>query len=283
MQAGRHAVAAQVMHGKVDRALQVLEDRALVPVGEGDNLVQEGGIAGFGDVFVHSWEQPQCVVRAVMRMPGGFDVGFVLRLVLVARIVAVLDQRQAGAVMHLRAQHEADAFLGHFGIQVDDALDVLDGVAVTVAVALAAVNEARRAGPDEGGEALEGVPGVDHFIEVRVRRLDVQVAELAVPVADQGSFFRLDLRGGLAVGIHQAPGFGFALLPKQESDGLFFARGERQAGVQRAAGIAVEVQAVVQAAGGHACRSVETLSAQEALASAGIAADRCACEAEEAL
>ena len=127
--------------------------------------------------------------------------------------------------MHLGAQHEADAVLGHFRIEMNDALDILHRVAVAVAVALTAVDQAGRAGPDEGSEALEGVPGIDHFVEVRVGRLDVQVAQLAMPVFDQGGLFRLHLRGGLAVGVHQPAGFRFALLRQDKGDRLLLAGG----------------------------------------------------------
>ena len=53
--------------------------------------------------------------------------------------------------------------------------------------------------------------------------------------------------------------------------------------MQRAAGIAVEVQAVIQLAVQHALGLIEAVHAQEALAASGIAGHRRAGQAEEAL
>ena len=53
-----------------------------------------------------------------------------------------------------RLKLEADFVGGHFGSQMDDALNVLHGVPVAVAVAQTAVDEGRRPTPDEGHEAV---------------------------------------------------------------------------------------------------------------------------------
>src|SRR5699024_8954761 len=70
VEAGGQAVGAQVVQRELHGPFQVLVDRALVPVGKGDHLVQEGGVARLGHIFVHGGEQPQRVVRPVGRVAG---------------------------------------------------------------------------------------------------------------------------------------------------------------------------------------------------------------------
>ena len=190
-----------------------------------------------------------------------------------AGIVGEFHQRQACAVVYLGGEHEADALLRHGGVQVDDALDVLHGVAVAVAVALAAVDQAGGAAPYEGGKALEGVPGVHHGVQVFVRRIDVQVAELFVPVILQGFPLSLGHLFRVRVGVQKRAGGLLAFLPQQEGQGDALAGLELDHRVERAAGIAVEVHAVVQPAVHHGLGRNEALRAQKPLAPARIAFD----------
>ena len=56
VETGWHPVGAQVLQGEVQRPLQVVVDGPLVPVGVGDDLVQEGGVPRLGDILVHRGE-----------------------------------------------------------------------------------------------------------------------------------------------------------------------------------------------------------------------------------
>ena len=106
----RHPVGAHVLHGKIQCPLKVLVDCALVPVGEGDHLVQERRVPRLRDVFIDRGKQPQGVVRPVGRMAGLLDIGGILRRILVAGIVGELHQGQTAAVMDLGGEHKAEFF-----------------------------------------------------------------------------------------------------------------------------------------------------------------------------
>ena len=283
VQAGGHAVGTQMVHGEVNGALEVVQHGALVEVGVGDDFIQEILVAGLGDVLVHGGEEPQRVVGAVVRMAGGADIALVLGLVLVACIVVELHQGQAAAVMHLGAEHEHQTLLGHLGIEVDDALDILHGVAVAQAVALAAVDQGRRAAPHEGGEALEGVPGVDHGVEVGVGGVDHQAGQLAVPVLDQLSQLGVDHVLGVGIAVDDRAGQGGRLLHEKEGDGLALAGLQHQLGMQRAAGVAVEVEDIAQIAVLDSLGITEAVHAHELLAAAAVALHGCTGQGKHAL
>ena len=140
-------------------------DGVLPAVGIDDLFIIEGHIAAFRHIFVHCGEEPEGIVRAVGGMAGLLYVFRIVRGVLVACVVIILHQRKSGAVVHLGGEHEADLAQCHLRIGVDDALDVLHGVAVAVAVSLSAVDEAGGTGPGEGDEALVRVPDIDHVVE----------------------------------------------------------------------------------------------------------------------
>ena len=162
-------------------------------------------------------------------------------------------------MVHLRRQHKGDPLSGQRRVQMDDALNILYGVAVAVTVALSAVHQRRGAAPHHGGKALEGVPGVNHGVKTLVRRVHGQRGELTVPVSFQGGKF--DLRhfaGVVAVMVQQRACFGFIFLPKQEDQRAFFTGPERHRRVQCAAGIAVVTFAVVATTGQQRLRGVKT-------------------------
>ena len=283
VQTRRHTMRAQMIHGEVNRALQVIKHRAFAVRRIRNDLVHKRGIARFGDILVNSREQPQRIVRAIMRMTRGADVAVVLRGILVPRVVVELHQRQTAAVMHLRAEHENKAFLRHLRVKVDDALNVLHRVAVAQTVALTAVDEGRRAAPDKRREALEGVPSVDHAVEIRVGRVDRQAGELAVPVINQRFQFAVHLIRDVGIAVQQRTRRLFALLRQQERNRLRLAGLERQHRVQRTAGVAIEVEGIAQVAIHNALGVGEAPLTEEAFAAAGIALDRAACQTEEAL
>ena len=202
----------QMMQGKIDGPLEVFDNGALVIIGKGDHFVQEIPVPCLGDVLIHRGEKPHGVVRPIMGMARGLDVAFLLRRILMAGIVVKLDQGQARAMMHLGGEHEADALLGHLRVQMNNALYILHGVAVSVAVALARVYQAGSPAPDKGDIALEGVPGVHHGVQVLVRGMDLQGVQLAVPMGDE--LFPFGIHGfcGFLITLQQRAGLLFALL-----------------------------------------------------------------------
>ena len=150
-------------------------DGPFVFVGKGNDLIQEGLVPRLGYILVYGGEQPQGIVGAVGRVAGLRHIGGIVGGVLMAGIVGEFHQGQTAAVVHLGGEHEPDLLLGHGRFQMDDALDVLHGVPVAVAVAQAAVDQRSRPAPHKGDEAVVGVPGVDHRIEGVVGGVDLQM------------------------------------------------------------------------------------------------------------
>ncbi len=91
-------------------------------------------------------------------------------------------KRKSAAVVYLGRQHETYFVTGHFRVQMNDSLDILDCVTVAVSVSQSAVDERGGPGPDEGYEAVVGIPGVDHRVEGRTRGLYLEVIQSFVPV-----------------------------------------------------------------------------------------------------
>ncbi len=56
-------------------------------------------------------------------------------------IVIELYKRKSAAVVNLSGKHEANLLGSHFGIKMNDSLNILNGIAVAIAVSEAAVNE----------------------------------------------------------------------------------------------------------------------------------------------
>ena len=200
-----------------------------------------------------------------------------------SRVVRILDQGQSGPVMHLCAQHKGQHLPRHLWIQVHDALDILYGIAVSVSVPLSAVHQTRRPAPDKRREALERVPGVDHRVKVLVRGADLQVLQFTVPVTDQLLQFLLCRPLGVRVTVHDLLRFKHRLLSQQESRGLLFARLQRDAELERTAGIGIVVQAVVTLAVQHRLRTVKPVPSEELLPPSRIACHRRPGQAEETL
>ena len=284
VEAGGQAVGAQVVQRELHGPFQVLVDRALVPVGKGDHLVQEGGVARLGHIFVHGGEQPQRVVRPVGRVAGLLDIGEVVGGVLMAGVVGELDQGQPAAVVHLGGQHEADLFAGHFGLQMDDALNILHGIPVAVAVAQAAVDEGRGPGPHKGDEAVVGVPGVEHGVEGRVRGLDLQMAEPAVPLCLQLVHFPGGPGGGVGVALQDGRRLCGGLHPQHERHRPALAGGQLHHTGQSAAAVLVVAVGVAQVPGGDAAGvAVAVVGPQERRLVPAVGGHRRAGQTEEPL
>ena len=67
-------MGAEVVKGELDGTFQVLIDGSFILVGKWDDLVQESGISGFGNVFIHCGEEPERIVRTVCGMAGFLHV-----------------------------------------------------------------------------------------------------------------------------------------------------------------------------------------------------------------
>ena len=246
-----HAVVAEVVHGEVDRSLEVVVNGALLAiVSVEDLLVEERGIAALGDVLVNGREQPQsvvCTVAGVTSLLRVYGVLVVLvGVVLLTRLVIVLNQRQTCAVSYLRGQHEHDLLLCHLRRKVNDTLDILNGVAVAEAVSQAAVLEGSRSGPDEGDEAVVCVPGVNHVVEVLVGGVYLEVVQLAVPVVLE--LCKLCLyRAGLLVSADDLGDLSLGLLAAEDVCKLLGLAGlENDVALERANGVGVVVEVALQ-------------------------------------
>ena len=185
VEARGNSVGAKMLHRKIDGPLQVLVNRSFIFIGKGNHLVKEGDVSRFRDVFVDSREKPERVVGPVSGVACLANVRSVVGSVLVARVVGELDKRKSSAVVNLRRKHKANFFGGHLRLKVNDALNVLNSVAVSVSVPQAAVNVRGSARPSESHETVVSVPGVDHRVEVLVGSLDLEMLKTAVPLFDE--------------------------------------------------------------------------------------------------
>ena len=246
VQTCRHSVVAEVVHRKIDRALQVVVHRALLHIVRVvDLLVEETDVAALGNVLVYGGEQPQRIVRAVARMSGLLHVGSVVRRVLVTRVVGVFYERKTCAVGNLRGEHEADLVRRHLRREVNDTLDILHGVAVTETVAEAAVLEGCRAGPGKCDEAVVRVPYVHHVVERVVRRMNLQIVKLCVPVCLQLFDFLLDNAVRL-VARDDRLGRCLRLLTEKVRESCRLAGLKHNVALQRAAGVVAVVEVTLQ-------------------------------------
>ena len=177
----------------------MLVNRALVPVGERNYLVNKTEIAGLGNILVDRGEEPERVVRPVGRMSRLLDIRGVVRSIFMTCVVSEFHERKAAAVVHLRREHKADLFHRHFRRQVYDSLDILHGVPVAVSVPQATVDKGRRSRPDKGHKAVVSVPGIDHRIEFRTGRRDLKVGEVPVPEAEKLFHVLLGRKGDVRV------------------------------------------------------------------------------------
>ena len=117
------------------------QTQAVVPVGVGDHFVQKGEISRFCQILVDSREQPKCIIGAVGGVTCFLHIAGVIVGVLMTGIVCKLDQRQTSAVVHLCGEHKTNLFRRLFRGKMNHTLNVLYGIAVTVAVAQTAVSK----------------------------------------------------------------------------------------------------------------------------------------------
>ena len=126
-------------------------------------------IAGFLDVGGDAQHQPERVVVEVAA-----DV-----------VVAALGQRlilvERAAVFQLRGGQIEHALAGARGNHLDEAEQVLVGIAETQAASDAGFVEGGRTRHIERGHALVGVPDVDHAVGVQVRGLHLDASRASRP------------------------------------------------------------------------------------------------------
>ena len=197
------------------------------------------------------WEEPQRVVRPVGGMARFPDIGRVLRGILMTGAVGELHQGQSAAVVDLGGEHEAQLLRRPLRLQVDDPLDVLHRVPVTVAVAQAAVEEGCGPGPGEGDKAVVGIPGVDHSIELGAGGLDPETGQLPVPIGAQRLQLPLTHPGCLPIALQQGGALPAGLFPQQEGDCDCLPRLQCHGGGQGPAAVAVVVEGPAQVAPLH--------------------------------
>ena len=130
---------------------------------------------GFLEVSGDAEDQP---VRIVVEIAADVIVA-----ALGERLILVI--RAAG--LELRGRQVEDAFARARGNHVDEAEQILVGIAEAQAAADARFVKRGRARHVERGHALVGVPDVDHPVGVDVGRLDLIDAEQVVPILAQAS------------------------------------------------------------------------------------------------
>ena len=75
-------------------------------------------------------------------------------------IMGKFYQWKPAAIVNLCRKHKTNLFQCHFGGQMDDALDILDSIAVAITVAEPAIDEGGGPRPDKGHETVVSIPCV---------------------------------------------------------------------------------------------------------------------------
>ena len=186
-------------------------------------------------------------------------------------IVCKLDQRQTSAVVHLCGEHKTNLFRRLFRGKMNHTLNVLYGIAVTVAVAQTAVNQGRCARPCKGHEAVVGIPCVDHAVHFCAGGMDLEIFQFGVPVCLQRSQLLRADRSRVCIACHECAGFLTIFGTHDKRQMCRFSGVKHQYGGQCAAGVFVVVHAAVQLAGGHALGvTVAVIAAKKVLLVAAI-------------
>ena len=167
------SVGAEVAHHVVEAHAQVFHEAHFGAglIVEGHGFVEDGEVAAFLDIGDGAENQPHGVV-----VEATADV-----------VVASLGERLilvvATAVGKLRGGYIDDALAGTLGNLMNEAHEVLVGVAEAHAAADAALEERRRTREAEGNHALVLIPDVDHAVEALVAAAHGEAVEQIVPVA----------------------------------------------------------------------------------------------------
>ncbi len=159
--AAGEAVPSAAVEREFEGAAQVFKNARFPFIGKRQGPAVKGEIPGFLDIGRNGIEQPHPVVRAEL-----------LRRFLRARaMVKRLDHRLAAAVRILAGEQKLEPLAGLCRDERGRANEILQGIAIAKAVALAGVDEAGGPRPIKGHEVVQRHPQVDHGIEGRFRRL----------------------------------------------------------------------------------------------------------------
>ena len=175
-------MVSQSVHGELNRSLQMVVYRTLFFVCIRNHFIDKILVAGLCHILPNGREQPKCIVGTVCRMSRLTHIRFIVRRILMSGIVIVFYQRQTTAMVYLCRKHKTNLCKRHLRIQMDNTLNILHGIAVAVAVALSAVDKGSCTGPCKGNKALVSIPCIYHAVERRIRRIDLKIGKLCMPV-----------------------------------------------------------------------------------------------------
>jgi len=128
---------------------------------------------------------------------------------------------------------------------VDDTLNILHCVAVTVTVTLAAVDKGRGTRPVERDKALIRVPRVYHVVEIFIWGVNFKVSQFSVPISFQFADFAVG-EGFVFIARNKFPRLRFAFLSQEENKFDTRSRRKIECCVQRAARVQVVVESPVK-------------------------------------
>ncbi len=141
MKSGRHIMIAETFHGESYCIFQMIVNRSFAAVCINDDFVKEINVSAFSDILDDSREQPQRIVCTVRGMTCFLNVFGVVGSILMTCIVIKLNKRKSAAVVHLSGKHESDLFGSHFRIKMNNSLNILNRIAIAIAVSKTAVNK----------------------------------------------------------------------------------------------------------------------------------------------
>ena len=180
------------------------------------------------------------------------------------RRVGELHKGKTSSICRLCRQHKPELFCRHLRRQMNNPLNILYRVPVTVTVAQSAVNKRGGPGPDKCHKAVISIPGVHHSVKFRAGRVYFQAVQFFIPVCFQlqklflNRFLRVfvPLQGGIS--------FFWAAGSKEKNNSFCFLRHQRDPAGQRAAGILIVTGWVPQAPWYHALRiAISMIFSQE--------------------
>ncbi len=176
-------MGAEVVRHVLEADFQVVQQGDLRPglVVERDRLLQDAEIAGFPDIGNRTEDKPQRVV-----VETAADV-------VVAPLGQGLVLMVAAAIRELRGGNVDDPLPRPLRDEMDDAGEVLVGIAEAHAPADAALEIAGAPAEEEGDHALVLVPDVHGPVQLRHVRFHGETPQEVVPVGFQGCEGRIDL------------------------------------------------------------------------------------------
>ena len=173
-------------------------------------------------------------------------IGSVVRSILMSRIVCKLDKRKSSTVINLCWEHESDLFNSHLRCKVDNALDILNCISVSISVSQTTVWEWCSSWPYECHETLVCIPCIYHVVEWITRCVHLEVVELWMPILDQLVKLLLTCCGRICVSGYDSICSVIVLHSDYECKILWLARSKCEFCLESTAGIAVVVELVAK-------------------------------------